>query len=100
MFTNLGRVKTAKRASLSQGTLQDLLRIQAEGPPLESYEPSTAVQKWDRAKRRRPNPQHRKVYKQRSTTLKCVLVKEDSSNEASSSEETLFRNEEEAIDKV
>lgn len=47
MFSNLGRVKTAKRSSISQGTLENILRIQAEGPPLESYDPSTAVRDWD-----------------------------------------------------
>lgn len=50
MFSNLGRVKTAKRSSISQGTLENILRIQAEGPPLESYDPSTAVHDWDRTK--------------------------------------------------
>ena len=101
IFSNLGRVKTAKRAALSKGTLQDLLRIQVEGPPLECYDPSTAVKEWDRAKRRRPSQKCRKVYKQRST--KCSLLKKDSSDEVSSSEgseetPSLFRSEEEDID--
>lgn len=50
MFSNLGSVKTAKRSSLSQGTLENILRIQAGGPSLESYDPSTAVNDWDRTK--------------------------------------------------
>lgn len=63
MFSNLGRVKTAKRSSLSQGTLENILRIQAGGPPLESYDPSTAVNDWDRRKQRRTNQKPRKEYK-------------------------------------
>lgn len=50
MFSNLGSVKTAKRSSLSQGTLENILRIQAGGPSLESYDPSTTVNDWDRTK--------------------------------------------------
>ena len=96
MFSSLGRVKTTKRASLSQGTLQDILRIQEEGPPMETYDPSTAVLEWDRAKRRRPNQKPRKVYKSRST--KREALQDDSSDELSSVEEageSLFRSEEE-----
>lgn len=96
MFSSLGRVKTAKRASLSQGTLQDILRIQEEGPPMDTYDPSRAVLEWDKAKRRRPNQKLRKVYKPRST--KNVVLQDDSSDELSSVEEagkSLFRIEEE-----
>jgi len=53
---------------------------------------------WERAKRRRPNQKPRKVYKQR--LAKCVL-KQDSSGDLSSSEEseeTLFRSEEKDAD--
>ena len=65
MFSNLGRAKTAKRSSLSQGTLENILRIQAGGPPLESYDPSAEVNDWDRTKRRRPNQKPRKANKMR-----------------------------------
>ena len=87
--------KTAKRASLSQDTLQDILRIQTEGPPMEEYDPSTAVMQWDKAKRRRPNQKPRRVYNPRPPKH---VAKEDSSEDLSSSEEyedTLFRSEEE-----
>ena len=54
-FSSLGRVKSVKRASLSQQTLEDILRIQAEGLPMECYDPNNANKEWDGAKRRRPN---------------------------------------------
>ena len=54
-LSSLGRVKSVKRASLSQQTLEDILRIQAEGLPMECYDPNNANKEWDGAKRRRPN---------------------------------------------
>ena len=92
-FSSLGRVKSVKRASLSQQTLEDILRIQAEGPPMESYDPTNAIKEWDRAKRRRPNQKRRKAYKKRVPT-KRLHLNEDSSDERSSeesSEESLFK---------
>lgn len=79
MFNCLGRVKTPKRASLSQETLEDILRIQTEGPPLESYNPTVALEGWERAKRRRPNQKQRKDYKKRSSQR--VQLKELSSDD-------------------
>lgn len=68
MLSNLGRVKTAKRSSLFQGALENILRIQDGGPPLESYDPSTMVNDWDRRKRRLTNQKPRKEYKVRRST--------------------------------
>ena len=84
-FSSLGRVKSVKRASLSQQTLEDILRIQAEGPPMESYDPTNAIKEWDRAKRRRPNQKRRKAYKKRVPT-KRLHLNEDFSEERSSEE--------------
>ena len=92
-LSSLRRVKSVKRASLSQQTLEDILRIQAEGPPMESYDPTNAIKEWDRAKRRRPNQKRRKAYKKRVPT-KRLHLNEDSSDERSSeesSEESLFK---------
>lgn len=103
MFSNLGRVKTAKRSSLSQGTLENILRIQAGGPPLESYDPSTAVNDWDRRKRRRTNQKPRKEYKVRSSTRTIAYdglkqdVPEEDTSEASDDNSNcrLFRSNDE-----
>ena len=63
-FSSFRRVKSVKRASLSnKQTLEDIIRIQAEVPPIESYDPTNAIKEWDRAKRRRPNQKRRKAYK-------------------------------------
>ena len=59
-------MKSIKRASLSQQTLEDILRIQAEGPPMESYDPTNAIKEWDRAKGRQANQKKRKAYKKGS----------------------------------
>ena len=85
-------------SQLSQDTLQDILRIQTEGPPMEEYDPSTAVMQWDKAKGRRPNQKPRGVYNPRPP--KHVAKELDSSEDLSSSEEyedTLFRSEEEEM---
>ena len=103
MFSNLGRVKTAKRSSLSQGTLENILRIQAGGPPLESYDPSTAVNDWDRRKRRRTNQKPRKKYKVRRSTRTIAYdglkqdVPEEDTSEASDDNSNcrLFRSNDE-----
>ena len=103
MFSNLGRVKTAKRSSLSQGTLENILRIQAGGPPLESYDPSTAINDWDRRKRRRTNQKPRKEYKVRRSTRTVAYdglkqdVPEEDTSEASddNSNCSLFRSDDE-----
>ena len=57
-FSSLGRVKGIQRASLSKQTLEDILWIQAEGPPMESYDPTNAIKEWDRA-----NQKRKKAYK-------------------------------------
>ena len=93
-FSSLGRVKTVKRASLSQQTLEDILRIQAERPPVETMTlpmPSRS----GTTKRRRPNQKRRNAYKKRVLT-KRLHLNEDSSDERSSEEsfeESLFKCE-------
>lgn len=43
IFSSFGRVSKTKTASLSQMTLQDILRIREEGTLMETYDPSKAV---------------------------------------------------------
>ena len=62
-LSSLGRVKSIKRASLSQQTLEDILRIQAEGLPMECYDPNNANKECDRAKRRQPNQERKPTKK-------------------------------------
>ena len=46
MFSLMNRVRTDFRASLSENTLNNLIRIQMEGPPLEEFDPTPAIQLW------------------------------------------------------
>lgn len=68
-FSTLKRVKSPKRSSLSQRTLQDILRITTEGPPLKKYDATNAVLAWHNSKVRRPNQKlkGRKPYKKRKS---------------------------------
>ena len=59
IFSSFGRVSKTKRASLSQRTLQDILRNQEEGTLMETYDPSKAVMGWNSAKPRWPNQKTR-----------------------------------------
>lgn len=44
MFSLMNRVKTDSRAALSEHTLKNLIRIRMEGPPLEEFDPTPAIQ--------------------------------------------------------
>jgi len=95
------RVQTAKGSSLSQGILENILRIQAGGPPPESYDSSTAVNNWNRIKQRQTNQKPRKEYKvQRSTrtvpydALKQDVLDEDTSEASEDNSKcSLFRSD-------
>lgn len=71
-FSTLKRVKSSKRASLSQPTLQGILRITIEGPPLKKYDATSAVLAWHEDKVRRPNQKARRSYKKRRSTKKVI----------------------------
>lgn len=71
-FSALKRVKSSKRASLSQPTLQGILRITTEGPPLKKYDATSAVLAWHEDKLRRPNQRARRSYKKRRSNKKVI----------------------------
>ena len=52
-FSQLKLVKTNRRTALGEDTLDDCLRIKLEGPPLEDWDPTTAVGLWWSDKNRR-----------------------------------------------
>ncbi|XP_060783092.1 uncharacterized protein LOC132890289 isoform X2 [Neoarius graeffei] len=56
-FSAQNRIKNSKRSCLAVSTTEDLMRISLEGPSLEDFDPSPAVDRWmDSAKRsRRPD---------------------------------------------
>ena len=59
-FSQLNIIKTNKRASLGNETLNDLLTLNSWKGPLENF---SAIKLWWEAKQRRPNQSQRKDYK-------------------------------------
>ena len=64
-FSLLNRVKTDGRASLGEARLNSLLRICTEGPKIENFDASNALQLWANDVVRRPNQRVRENYKKR-----------------------------------
>lgn len=58
-FSKLKVIKTDRRTSLHTSTLDDLLEINVEGPPLENFSPAAAVDLWWADCMRRPNQSSR-----------------------------------------
>ena len=56
-FSAQKRIKSDSRSSLNPKTVEDLILISVEGPPLGSYDSSVAVKKWmgEGLRARRPN---------------------------------------------
>ena len=65
VFSEVNIIKTSKRNLLSNESLDDLLMLSIEGPPLKEYCPDTAVDLWWAAKTRRIHQNPRKKYKKR-----------------------------------
>ena len=58
------RIKSSLRVGLDSSTLQDLIRITAEGPPVLNFDATSAVDKWlardrDAGERQRRTQFHR-----------------------------------------
>ena len=66
MFSKLKRIKTIFRASLSSTSVENLLRIVEDGPPLVEYNVMPAVEAWAAEKYGRPNQQHQKTYEKKT----------------------------------
>ena len=88
MFSLMNRVKTDSRASLGENTLNNLIRIRMEGPPIEEFDPTPAIQLWAISATRRPNQKGRRHYKPReSSKRQKVLIDRSSTEESSDTEE-------------
>ena len=68
MFSSLKIIKTFNRTSLSVNSLDDLLEIFVEGPPLDCFSADAAVDLWwsSCCTTRRVNQGSRKPYRPRS----------------------------------
>jgi len=74
-FSILKAIKTEKRTSLNSNTLEDLLEIKTEGPPLGSFSPDTSVDLWWKdslTTTRRVQQKPRKKYKKRKDLKKTT----------------------------
>ena len=66
IFSSMKILKTDRRTNMQSDTLNDLMEIYVEGPPLSSFSPDSAIQLWwnDCATSRHLNQQPRKEYVQ------------------------------------
>ena len=89
IFSSLGIIKTKRRTNLSTSTLQDLLEIFVEGPPVTTFDSGPAVELWWREchTTRRVNQKPRKTYRSRK---KNSVSEDDLSDGESSSDEEEF----------
>ena len=99
----MNRVRTDFRASLSENTLNNLIRIQMEGPPLEEFDTTPAIQLWAMGATRRLSQRERKHYSAReSKNRRKVLIDASSTEESpgTDSEEDLEREDKDEGGKV
>ena len=66
IFSQLNLIKTNKRATLANESLQDLLALNSEKLEISEFNPDQAIRLWWEAKQRRPSQSQRKSYKPRS----------------------------------
>ena len=66
-FSIMKIIKTDRRNCLHTNTLDNLMEINVEGPPPESFSAEHAVKLWWEDRTRRPNQASRKEYKKRSS---------------------------------
>ena len=103
IFSLMNRVRTDFRASLSENTLNNLIRIQMEGPPLEEFDTTPAIQLWAMGATCRLNQRERKHYSAReSKNRRKVLIDASSTEESpgTDSEEDFEREDKDEGGKV
>ena len=81
IFSSLKIIKTANRTSMSVSTLDDLLEIFVEGPPLDKFSADSAVELWwtSCTTTRRVNQTPRKSYRPRASneSTSCTTESEE-----------------------
>lgn len=87
IFSSLKVIKTSNRASLRTSTLDDLLEISIEGPPLSDFSSTSAIDLWwkDCRTTRRTSQSKRKPYRPRN--------RHSTSQETTDEEHTSTRSE-------
>lgn len=89
LFSQMKRVKTDSRSSLTEDRLNSLLRIGLEGPDIKDFNPTAAVKLWMETANRRIHQTKRKKYKARESTKKRpkVLIDDPASQSSSQTDD-------------
>ena len=87
VFSQMNIIKTNKQSVLSNESLDDLLLLSIEGPPMKEFSPNAAIDLWWKEKLRRPHQNPRRKCKNRSGSNPPAV---DSSSEESDKEEDLL----------
>ena len=67
VFSVLGTIKIDKRSLLTNESLDDLVLLNSDKIPIDTFDPNPAIDLWWSAKARRPSQKTRKQYKARSS---------------------------------
>ena len=86
VFLQLNVVKTNKRTSLTNESLDDLLLLTSDSVPLKNFCPDDAIDLWWKDKVRRPHQRSRKQYKKRTPSTSSDLTVNESTDSSSQSE--------------
>ena len=86
VFSQLNVVKTNKRTSLTNESLDDLLLLTSDSIPLKNFCPDDAIDLWWKDKVRRPHQRSRKQYKKRTPSTSSDLTVNESTDSSSQCE--------------
>ena len=99
LFSLTGRVKPTVRASLGEERLNTVIRICHEGPDLENFDATKAMQLWYLDKVRRPGQKGKRTYTQRkSTKLGKTLAEQELSEDSDGVEDMSLADDHEEED--
>ena len=87
MFSKMKQVKVIERCSLSQKRLESILRIIEDGPSIEDFDPTSAVNLWLAEKGRRPNQSKRRHYVKRKESNNTLGSLSDTSSDDDETDE-------------
>lgn len=88
VFSQLNVVKTNKRTSLTNESLDDLLLLTSDSVPLKDFCPDDAINFWWRDKVRRPHQSSRKRYKKRTPSSDVAVNESTDSSQCDGEEDS------------
>ena len=66
VFSQLKLIKSSRRTCIGEDTLDYLIRVNVEGPPLSQWDASVALELWSKEKARRVNQKESKAHQSQS----------------------------------